>query len=220
MKCLRGKKLKSEQLREGKRGDSFPRVTLFFLLFLVLPMASAQFGYNNPYLPQVHSPISNLISFLRLSDTPSTYSGANGYCVIVNGSGLSFQNCTNITAGGGGGDANYSNFTANLITNLGNLNATNDTQFDITNGQLDIDQSWISAFIQAIADLLYQPLENQRVSTTDNVTFDDITTTGSVNITGTEKLMTGSGQTEIYTNASGATIINSSGGGIYIYLGG
>jgi len=45
---------------------------------------------------------TDILSFLGLKDTPSTYSGNAGYCVTVDsgGTGLEFQNCTNTTVFG------------------------------------------------------------------------------------------------------------------------
>lgn len=67
---------------------------LIFFLILSLSLIAA-----NPYSFNLYDQApSNVRTFLNLTDTPSSYSGAEGQCVTVNagGTGLQFGNCSSI----------------------------------------------------------------------------------------------------------------------------
>ena len=73
----------------------------------MISLASSQLeilGDDNRKIIELASIVDDIENFLDLSDTPSTYSGAGGDCVIVGSgeTGLIFGNCSNATGGGSG----------------------------------------------------------------------------------------------------------------------
>jgi len=87
-----------------ERLDKYLIISL--VMISLIGFASAQIGFNNPNLPRVEKPSDIIGRFLSLLDTPSTYTGEGGSCVIVNSgeTGLIFGNCSNVSGGGGSGD--------------------------------------------------------------------------------------------------------------------
>jgi len=80
----------------GKKIVLYFGILLLFFLFSFNLSNAKPIGYN--YLEQTGDTVN---TFLKLSDTPNTYSGEGGNCVIVSAgeNSLSFANCTNGTGG-------------------------------------------------------------------------------------------------------------------------
>ncbi len=121
-------------------------VLLFVVIGLISLTGAVVIDISNPGEDNgrvINLDIGKIISdFLDLLDTPTSYSGAGGDCVVVNSgeTGLTFGNCTNSTEVAGSGNLSW-----------------NETR----------------------GDLIHQPLEDQRLSTTNNVTFTGLNITNS-----------------------------------------
>lgn len=116
----------------------------FLFLFLFIPSVSAaviigedQEDIEGVIIGETGIPVEN---FLELDDTPSSYAGEGGDCVIVNAgeTGLRFGNCSNVSGGGSGditsvlGDQYITNGSVtgdvNLVFNDALLNTTIDAR--------------------------------------------------------------------------------------------
>lgn len=89
-------------------------IFIFLLLFSSLVSAgSLGIGYNNLLIPHINKESQLTSNFLSLTDTPSSYSGSNGLCVIVNPgeTGLTFGSCS----AGSGDNATWSEARANTL---------------------------------------------------------------------------------------------------------
>lgn len=95
-------------------------LSLGILIILFAVAVDGSFGYNNPSLPSIEKTKVAISEFLGLTDTPSSYVGEEGKCVVVGSGVLEFGNCANAT------DLNsyvpYTGATANV--NLGSYMIT------------------------------------------------------------------------------------------------
>ncbi len=136
-------------------------------------------------------------SFLDLSDTPSTYSGNEDFCVLVNsaGDGLDFVNCT-IAGGDGQG------ITGSIGPYLFNNTITiffNETQLNLT-----IDNRVIPDTDTHVAG---SPpyLFNDTTDMFFNDTFNNITTDNRISLN-PENFLTGATGGDLFVNLTGDTM--------------
>jgi len=135
--------------------------TILFLLIISISLSSAQLEIINineqsGNLINLDSAIDTIKNFLGLSDTPSSYSGQAGQCVVVNPgeNALTFGNCSNSTSGGGSADFtnvaylnNTQTFTANQTINASLFISGNKSNLDFTNSGGDIWLTETPSFI-------------------------------------------------------------------------
>ena len=154
-------------------------------MFLFIGSATAQYSYDDPYLPKLTS-TSSLNSFLSLSDTPASYAGQGTSCLKVNAgeNAIEFGVC-----GGGGGAGDkwidggtyiYPNSTfANNINIFGYIRANDWTNVSILESNiLDLSHT-VDTTIgncsgdQSCDNILYNsdlPLANETLSYCGNIT--------------------------------------------------
>jgi len=102
-------------------------IKLWVIILLVIPLASAGFGYDDSSLPRlIPSTIGKIKTFIGLEDTPSSYGGEGGNCVKVNvgETALEFGAC----GAGGSGENPFDqvlNESSNVTFNSVNITGAN-----------------------------------------------------------------------------------------------
>jgi len=157
------------------------QVLTVFVLILSLGLVSAGFGYNSISLPKL-SPTpptlsGNLTNFTSLEDTPASYSGSADFCLVVNAgeNGVDYISCPS----GSGDNATWNEVLARTIfAVLGYGDDWNKTYADTLYAMLGYGDDWNKTY----ADTLYQPLEDQRLSTPNNVSFNNVNVSNNFTI--------------------------------------
>ena len=117
----------------------------------------------------------SISSFIGLSDTPGSYSGSGGLCLVVNPgeTGMSFGNCSN-ASGSGSGDITAVLTSGSYLTGGASTGSVslllNETFLNIT---IDARATGGGGFTTD---------QNDELNTTGSPTFVNITVTGSANI--------------------------------------
>lgn len=131
---------------------------MVMFLILSLPLISAEeYGFNF---------LDRLKTFLNLEDTPASYSGGSGDCVVVNSgaTGLEFVACSTAS----GGNFSAGEFQGAFNTNISDIQIGN---FSFTDFQASYDSNLTNIF-------------DQDLNTTSNANFSTLNLSGNLIVNG------------------------------------
>ena len=90
-----------------------------------------------------------------------------------------------------------------ITTSLGNLTDVNDTQMENNGGTLSIIPEWLTSFISSVVGVVGN-IFDQSLNTTDNVTFDNIDSSGNISVDGNVSATFFIGDGSLLTGISGS----------------